>query len=283
MNKNILVLGASSGIGFDLVKTLLAQGHTVYCAARRFQRLKPLEELGAEIFKVDVRNNKDIVEMVDTMIQREGGIDIVYANAGYAIAGPVEETSIEKAKEQFDTNVFGAARVARAVLPHMREQKFGRIIFTTSIAGRVSTSMNSWYSSSKHALNGLIKGLAQEVSGFNIQVITIEPGCVQTEFDSIQLQDMLQTSSLPEYSTIVERSHAFLKRAYQNGSTSRSTVNTMLKAGFSHNPKLSYQSTWDAKLMYLVQLKIGEGRMGQGFLKIINSIKPRNKASRNTL
>ncbi|WP_117235043.1 SDR family NAD(P)-dependent oxidoreductase [Vibrio maerlii] len=280
MNKNILVLGASSGIGFELVKTLLTQNHTVYCGARRIEKLKPLEDLGASIFKVDVRNEADVNHIVETMINCEGGIDIVYANAGYAIAGPVEETTIEKAKEQFETNVFGTARVARAVLPHMREQGFGRIIFTTSIAGRVSTSMNSWYSASKHALNGLVKGLSQEVADFNIQVITIEPGCVQTEFDGIQLKDMLDTSSLPAYSPIVKRSHEFLKRAYQNGSSPKTTVETMLKAGFSRSPKLSYRSTWDAKLMYLTQLKIGEGLMGQTFLKIINSIKPGKNASK---
>jgi NAD(P)-dependent dehydrogenase (short-subunit alcohol dehydrogenase family) len=274
MEKNILVFGASSGIGFDLVKALLNQGHNVYCGARRVDKLKPLEQLGATIFSVDVRDEDDVEFMVNTMVNDLGGIDIVYANAGYAIAGPVEETTILKAQEQFNTNVFGAARIARAVLPCLREQGFGRIIFTTSIAGRVSTSMNSWYSASKHALNGLVKGLAQEVKGFNIDVITIEPGCVQTEFDSIQLEDMLNTSSLPEYRDIVNHSHAFLKQAYENGSTPESTVNTMLKVGFTPNPKLSYRSTWDAKLMHATQLKVGENRMGRIILSIINKFNP---------
>ncbi len=130
MKKNILVLGASSGIGFDLVKSLLIEGHTVYCGARRLEKLDPLRILGAKIFKVDVRNEDDIENIVNTFVYEKGIIDIVYANAGYAIAGPVEETSIEKAKQQFDTNVFGSARVARTVLPIMREQGFGRIIFT---------------------------------------------------------------------------------------------------------------------------------------------------------
>lgn len=269
MKKNILVLGASSGIGFDLVKSLLIEGHTVYCGARRLEKLDPLRILGAKIFKVDVRNEDDIENIVNTFVYEEGIIDIVYANAGYAIAGPVEETSIEKAKQQFDTNVFGSARVARTVLPIMREQGFGRIIFTSSIAGRVSTSMNSWYSASKHAVNGLVKGLAQEVQGFNIKLITVEPGCVQTEFDSIQLQDMLDTSTKPEYAEVVSKSHSFLKQAYGKGSTPNSTVKTMLKAGFSSRPKLSYQSTWDSKLMNLTQRIIGEGAMGRLFVSII--------------
>ncbi|MFA0233154.1 SDR family oxidoreductase, partial [Vibrio sp. 10N.261.45.A7] len=233
MQKRILVLGASSGIGFKLVELLLAQNHIVYCAARRIDRLQPLAEKGAKTFAVDVRNENDIQAMFDTMMDEQSGVDIVYSNAGYAIAGPVEDTSIEKAKQQLDTNLFGAARVARAALPIMRQQGGGRIIFTTSIAGRVSTSMNSWYSASKHALNGLAKGLAQEVADFNIKIITIEPGCVQTEFDAIQLSDMLDSNTLPEYEPLVKKSHRFLDQAYRNGGSPESTVKTMIKAGMA--------------------------------------------------
>ncbi|WP_133150137.1 SDR family NAD(P)-dependent oxidoreductase, partial [Vibrio splendidus] len=129
-----------------------------------------LAEKGAKVLAVDVRNESDVQAIFDKIMSEQSGIDIVYANAGYAIAGPVEDTSIEKAKQQLDTNLFGAARVARAALPIMRQQGGGRLIFTTSIAGRVSTSMNSWYSASKHALNGLAKGLAQEVADFNIKI-----------------------------------------------------------------------------------------------------------------
>jgi len=273
MHKNILVLGASSGIGFELASHLLSLGHTVYCGARRLEKLKPLESLGAKIFATDVRSDADVHHIIQTMHDELGTIDIVYANAGYAIAGPVEETPIYKAQEQFDTNVFGAARVATTVLPMMRKQGFGRIIFTTSIAGRVSTSMNSWYSSSKHAMNGLLKGLAQEVAGFNIQISTIEPGCVQTEFDAIQLGDMINTSSNPEYSTIVKKSHQFLKQAYEGGSSPTSTVKTMVKAGFSKTPKLCYQSTWDSKAMFWAQRIFGEKLMNTLFLKLIHRTK----------
>ena len=272
MQKRILVLGASSGIGFELVEKLLTQNHIVYCAARRIDRLQPLAEKGAKVFAVDVRNESDVQAIFDKIMSEQSGIDIVYANAGYAIAGPVEDTSIEKAKQQLDTNLFGAARVARAALPIMRQQGGGRLIFTTSIAGRVSTSMNSWYSASKHALNGLAKGLAQEVADFNIKIITIEPGCVQTEFDVIQLGDMLDSNSLSEYESLVKKSHRFLDKAYRNGSTPTSTVNTMIKAGMATNPKLSYRSTWDARLMWWAQSVIGERAMGRIFLKLIHRI-----------
>jgi NADP-dependent 3-hydroxy acid dehydrogenase YdfG len=267
--KNILVTGASSGIGKDLVIKLLNEGHTVYCGARRVDNMLDLKILGATVLKIDVRDEEQINAAVAKMIEEVGHIDIVYSNAGYPIAGPVEETPIEKVHTLFDTNVYGAARVARAVLPHMRERNQGRIIFTTSIAARVSTSMNSWYSATKHALNGMAKGLSQEVADFNIQISTIEPGCVQTELDAIQLRDMKETNQLSAYKVIVDKSHQFLHDAYRKGATPESTVNHMLKAGFDSKPKLSYQTTLDAKLMTFVQRVIGEKALGSIFLKLI--------------
>ena len=268
-SKNVLVVGASSGIGKELVIQLIDLGHTVYCGARRLEKMVDLEAIGAKIIKVDIRNETDVDAMVATMIEEVGHIDIVYANAGYAIAGPVEETPISKVQQQFDTNVYGAARLARAVLPHMRERNSGRIIFTSSIAGRVSTSMNAWYSSTKHALNGMVKGLAQEVAAFNISVSTIEPGAVQTEFDAIQLSDMKATSSKPEYQEVVAKSHNFLNNAYRSGSSPQSTVRHMIKAGFDRKPRLCYQATHDAKLMYWLQKIFGEQAMGSLFTRLI--------------
>ncbi|MGF1777002.1 SDR family oxidoreductase [Vibrio nomapromontoriensis] len=269
MQKNILVIGASSGIGYDLCDTLLKQGHTVYCGARRLDRLEGLRKQGAYVFQTDVCNEEDLHHIVETMAAQQSSIDIVYANAGFAIAGPIEETPIDKVKQQFDTNVYGPARIARKVLPYMRKQGHGRIIITTSIASRVSTSMNGWYSASKHAVNGMAKALAQEVAGFNVQIVIVEPGCVKTELDAVQLADMKATTSLPVYADIVDKSYGFLKRGYESGSNSDSTVKTMLAAGFSNKPKLSYQSTLDSKLMFWVQKIIGEQRLGQIILKLI--------------
>ncbi len=269
MKKIVLIVGASSGIGKDLAKKLLLERHCVFCVARRVDNMQDLEKLGGHIFKMDVRDELNVEKVIANIINITGKIDVVYSNAGFPIAGPVEETPIDKVHEQFDTNVFGAARVARAVLPHMRKQNCGRIIFTTSIAGRISTGMNSWYSASKHALNGMVKGLSQEVAGFNIKVCTIEPGCVETELDALQLADMKATNKLDEYKEMVDKSHSFLYSAYRKGSDTKSTVDTMVKAGFCVSPKLSYRTTLDAKIMLFVQYLIGEKLMGNLFVNII--------------
>ncbi len=267
--KNILVIGASSGIGYDLVLELLKQRHNVYCGARRLHRLKTLEELGAKVYKVDVTKASSVQAIVNAMLVEVGSIDIVYSNAGYPIAGPVESESICNIQKQFDVNVYGAARVTQAVLPHMRARKQGRIVFTTSIAARASSSMNAWYSASKHALCGMAKALQQEVHDFNIKISTVEPGCVQTELPDIQLGDMLDSQRIPAYEETIKKSHKFLKDAYDKGSDTSSTVNTLIKAGFSRNPKLVYQSTPDAKLMALTLRLFGEGVFGSLVSKII--------------
>ncbi len=273
MQKNVLVIGASSGIGYDLVVSLLNTGHNVYCGARRLERLTPLKELGAKVFEVDVRNGQTINHIVNEMHDSLGSIDIVYSNAGYPIAGPIEAESIENVHAQFNTNVYGPARIVQAVLPHMRKQGFGRIVFTTSIAARTSTAMNAWYSASKHALNGMVKSLSQEVREFNIEISMVEPGCVQTELPDIQLNDMLSKSAIiSDYQQSTTKAHHFLKNAYDNGSNTVSTVRTLIKAGFSSNPKLIYQSTIDAKLMAWGQKIIGEGKLGKLFSFIINKM-----------
>ncbi|WP_286265852.1 SDR family oxidoreductase [Thalassotalea atypica] len=262
MKKNILITGASSGIGKALAKKLILEGHNVYCGARRIDNMDDIRFLGASTYRLDVRNNENVNRVINAIIKEAGHLDIVYLNAGYAIAGPVEETPVEKVHQQFDTNVYGAARVVRAVLPHMREQNNGRLIFTTSIAGRASTGMNSWYSASKHALNGMVKGLAQEVAQFNIQVATVEPGCVDTELPEMQLKDMQASNQLPAYKAAVIKNHDWLKDSYNKGSDTTSTVNTLITAGFTNKPKLSYRSTIDGKLIYFIQWLFGEKCMG---------------------
>ncbi|WP_112477939.1 SDR family NAD(P)-dependent oxidoreductase [Vibrio variabilis] len=273
MGKNILVFGASSGIGYDLALSLITAGHNVYCGARRLGKLQQLQALGAKVFKVDVRDRESIDIMVDSMIEHHGSIDIVYSNAGYPIAGPVEVESIENAQSQLDTNLLGPARIAKAVLPYMRKQRRGRIVFTTSIAARTASSMNGWYTASKHALSGMAKTLAQEVEEFNIKIVLVEPGCVQTELPDIQLNDMLSKADVIEdYRVPVEKAHRFLKKAYDSGSNTDSTVKALLSAGFREKPKLIYQSTVDAKFMAWTQKIKGESSFGRFVSFVIRKV-----------
>ena len=150
--KVILVTGASSGMGKLSAQDLIKAGHTVYAVARSVDKMKDLEALGGHIMKMDVTNEEDIEKVVAQVIAEQGRIDVLWNNAGYGLYGPVEDVSMEKAQQQFEVNVYGVARLTKKVLPYMRAQKEGLIINTSSMGGKIYTSLGAWYHASKHAI-----------------------------------------------------------------------------------------------------------------------------------
>jgi short-subunit dehydrogenase len=107
---------------------------------------------------------------------REGHIDVLVNNAGYAIYGAVEDTSIEDARRQFEVNMVGVAALAKAVLAHLRNQRYGRIINTSSMAGKIYTPLGAWYHATQHALEGWSDCLRIETASFGIDGVIVEPG-----------------------------------------------------------------------------------------------------------
>ena len=137
MKKTILITGASSGMGKATALQLIAEGHTVYGAARRVDNMKELVDKGGFALKMDVTNDDSIEQGVEQLIQEQGRIDVLVNNAGYAVYGSVEDVSMEDARRQFDVNIFGLARLTQLVLPHMRKQKSGKIINVSSMGGSI--------------------------------------------------------------------------------------------------------------------------------------------------
>jgi len=175
--KVVLVTGASSGIGRTVAEHLAARGHRVFGAQRR----APADGGSAvESVAMDVTDEASVERAVASILERAGRIDAVVNNAGNAIMGAVEDTSIEEAKAQLDTNFFGVLRVCRAVLPHMREQGGGHIVNVSSLAGVLGLPFSGLYSASKFALEGMTESLRHETRGFGIQVVLIEPGDFQS-------------------------------------------------------------------------------------------------------
>ena len=169
----VLVTGASSGIGLACAAYLAGRGFRVYGTSRRAAAGSPGN---VTMLTADITDDRSVEQAIVTVLDREGRLDIVVNNAGMGIAGPVESTSIEQAKGQFEVNFFGAFRVCRAVLPAMRRQRSGYIINIGSIGGLLAIPYQSMYSASKFALEGLSEALRMEVRPFGIRVVIIEPG-----------------------------------------------------------------------------------------------------------
>jgi NAD(P)-dependent dehydrogenase (short-subunit alcohol dehydrogenase family) len=179
-SRAVLVTGCSSGIGRATAERLAAAGWTVYASARRLDSLAGLE--GCRPLQLDVTDDASMRAAVERIEQEEGAVGVLVNNAGYSQSGAVESVSVEEARRQFETNVFGLARLAQLVLPGMRRQGWGRIVNISSMGGRLTFPGGGWYHASKHAVEALSDALRFEVQGFGIDVVVIQPGLIRTSF-----------------------------------------------------------------------------------------------------
>ncbi len=179
----VMVTGASSGIGRAIAEQLAGAGLRVFGTSRKAVAENHEPPPNLELARLDVRDDSSVRACVQTVLDRAGRIDALVNNAGYTLIGSLEETSIEEAKQLFETNFFGVLRMTQAVLPTMREQSYGRIVNVGSVAGRLPVPYQGIYSASKHALEGYSESLDHEVRQFGIRVSVVEPGFIRTSID----------------------------------------------------------------------------------------------------
>lgn len=177
MGRLAVVTGASAGIGRAIADRLHGEGWSVVGVSRRGTSAGTWQ---ARVMDVD--DDSSVADGMASIIAEDGLIDAVVACAGWGLAGPVELTTIAEAKQQIETNFWGAARTVQAVLPSMRTQGSGRIVLISSIGGIVGIPFQAFYSASKFALEGFGEALAYEVAPFGVQVTLVEPGNVRTDF-----------------------------------------------------------------------------------------------------
>ena len=184
---SVLVTGASFGLGLEMSLHLAERGFDVYATVPDLSERGPLDETAAKrgvrvnVARLDVTDPQSIDAAVAAMVERSGGVYGVVNNAGIALRGYFEDLLEEEIRRVFEVNVFGSAAVTRAVLPHMRAAGRGRIVFITSIGGRVGAPAVSAYASSKFAQEGFGESLSQELRPFGIYVSLVEPGIIPTE------------------------------------------------------------------------------------------------------
>ena len=178
------VTGASRGFGALIAEEALAKGDAVVATARDpksvTQRLGNHPNLLA--VALDVTQESQALAAAKTAIERFGRIDILVNNAGYGLLGAVEEASAEEVESVYRTNVFGLLAVTRAVLPHMRQQRSGRVLNISSVGGYRGFAGWGIYCSTKFAVEGLSEALAMELAPLGVHVTAVEPGYFRTDF-----------------------------------------------------------------------------------------------------
>ena len=185
MEKVIIITGASSGIGAATAASLAGRGHTVYDFSRHDGHTPGVHHIG-----VDVTDEAAVRAAVAQVLSGHGHIDILIPCAGFGISGAVEFTDGTASHRQLEVNLFGADNVVRAVLPHMRAQGSGRVLFVSSVAGIIPIPFQAWYSAGKSALLSYALALRSEVRPFHVSVACVLPGDIASGFTAARQKDV---------------------------------------------------------------------------------------------
>ena len=233
--KIVLVTGASSGIGEATAEWLAKAGYKVYGTSRRGAQAG---RRSFEMLPLDVTSDKSVEAAVRDVLGREGRIDVLVNNAGFSLApAGAEESSTEQVQAIFNTNFFGIVRMTRAVLPHMRNQKSGRIINIGSIVGFLPAPYMAFYAATKHAVEGYSESLDHEVRTWGIRVSVIEPAGTSTQIDANALEADAKLDAYREARVIVGQK---LTAMIENGDRPSDVAQVVLEAASAARPKLRY-------------------------------------------
>lgn len=181
--KTILITGCSSGIGYNAAVTLQNRGHRVIASARNPEDVSRLNQQGLTCLQLDLADSASIQQAVEQMLELTAGrCDVLFNNGAFGQPGAVEDLSREVLRHQFETNLFGTHELTNLLIPVMREQKQGRIIYNSSVLGLVAMRYRGAYNASKFALEGLADTLRLELYGTGIYISLVEPGPILTNF-----------------------------------------------------------------------------------------------------
>jgi len=247
--KVILITGASSGIGMASAIFFAKQGWNVAATMRNPKSLNEFENYpNIKSFELDVTSVDRVTKALEEVLKIFVKIDVLFNNAGYALAGPFEAISDAEIRKQFETNLFGVMNVTRAVLPHFRAQKSGIILNTTSSGGNFTFPLYSVYNSTKWALEGFMEALQYELTPFHIVIKNLAPGAVKSEFTK-------STSfiSNPDYDDYANKVQGNMIASYQQAPHPISVAKVAFKAATDNKFKLRYPATIQARIGFFLR------------------------------
>lgn len=242
MKKVVVVTGGSSGIGKETVRLLRRKGCTVYALSRH-----PEQEPFA--LACDVTDADAAARCVESVLQKEGRIDVLINCAGFGISGACEFTDNADAHRQLEVNLFGTVNMSKAVLPAMRENCGGRIVNISSVAAVVPIPFQTWYSISKAAINTFTMALANEVKRFGISVCAVMPGDTKTGFTGAREESLAGDDV---YGGVISKSVEKMKKDETNGVPPQKVAALAVKAALSGRVRPLYTCGFSYKLVVLL-------------------------------
>lgn len=261
--RTVLITGGTDGLGKAAAIWLAERGYRVFAAGRSAPKRQELDRLAfekklpLESVELDVCDDASVTRALETIWQKSSSLDVLVNNAGIGYMAVVEDLRLGDLRQQLETNLFGVLRVTQAVLPHMRQQKRGRILMMSSVAGILTPPTYGAYSSSKHALEGLTNALRLEMYPFGVEVILIEPGYIVTNFQQTAkelAQPYVEAGKTGPYAKVYSGAWA---GANQGRGDSRTTpedcARVIAEAIESPHPKARYPVTPLAKWVSLAK------------------------------
>jgi NAD(P)-dependent dehydrogenase (short-subunit alcohol dehydrogenase family) len=244
--KIAVVTGSSSGIGFETSVLLAKNGFRTFATVRNPDKAKAIRnisekgELPIRVVELDVNSDKSVNDAIDRIKDESKRIDVLVNNAGYSLIGALEDLSMDEIKAQFETNLFGAIRVMKAVLPIMRKQQGGTVVNVSSMAGRVGFPLFPAYNGTKYALEGVSESLRLETDSLGIKTILIEPGTIKSNFASNAIVGQKAAEPSSPYASLVETFQKATAHFIDQGTPPEEVAKVILKSVTIDNPDLTY-------------------------------------------
>ncbi len=233
----VLITGCSTGIGYALAEEFHARGHVVYATARRIEALDRLKAKGIRVATLDVNDADSIAGLMQRLEADGACLDLLVNNAGYGAMGPLAEFPGEELRQQFETNVFSVMALTQAVVPGMVRRRSGRIVNIGSVSGVLVTPFSGAYCATKAAVHALSDAMRMELAPFGIQVITIQPGGIQSQFGATASQGVAsRRDTLSLYAPVADAIAARANASQQDATPATDFARQMVDAVLKRNP-----------------------------------------------